>query len=90
MFVQKGESADTPHGMTPTEKFYFRSVTETEPVINIPDFAIFISYPFIRLYDILMTAFHHERPGEYEVGHLGIAERAAHIEIGHFPFHGSS
>jgi len=86
--MEKCKGSDTPHGMASVEKLNLCPFPQPEFVIQVFHLTILVGHPFVRLYDVIMAAFNHERPGKDEIGHLGIAERTAHVEVGHFPFHG--
>ena len=44
--------------------------------------------PFVSADAVIVSTLHHKGPRQDQVGHLGIVERAAHVEVGHLPFDG--
>ena len=86
MFVKKLKGAFPIDAVATLKKFDFGSVFQTKLRIKPACLGIFMADPGINADAVKMASFHHEGPGQYQVGHLGVIKSMAQIPVGHLPF----
>src|SRR6266550_5775398 len=80
MFVQKLERAFAVDRVTAIEILDGGLVSQPQLGIEPPHLRVFVGYPLIPAYAIMMAALYHERPRDHQVGNLRVVECVPHVE----------
>ena len=70
----------------PSKNSIVGPIAQAQLVVQPADLGVFVGHPLVRRHAVGVAALDHERPRHHQRRHLGVVERAAHVEIGHFPF----
>ena len=86
MLLQKLKGTLAVDAVAALKEFDFSSVFQTQLRIKPARLRVFMADPGINADAVKVAPFHHEGPGQYQVGHFGVIKSMAQIPVRHLPF----